>query len=370
MLTCCPQCETCFRITEDQLALAKGLVRCGHCQKVFNGRENITTAATKNSTDKPLANRPHKSDINDKKTISDKVAPTTQTGDEPLSSPSAHFELPLSYTQDELNSPTHEIPNSRHSSSSSEDSDKILNELADDWFLQDRDDRTAEPEQTLAQEKTEETYEYADISDGLAEEQGIEDIFSDMHHQLEQGIAELEKNKPDTGILFDDNDHSEKLNHKVQYQKEKTIRPSDEDEINQAIDSIFADSELPLYGEQDDEQEHRVEKEMLAAFGKNIHIDSSDNIQFEDDATSLANLAHPLEGELPSSMANIHEQDIPRRLRDSIAIAEPTTQCCPAGSTSIVPQYRDCQSIPPDPSLARAILPLCPLPHSHSARHR
>ncbi len=51
MFTCCPKCETCFRITEQQLAIAKGLVRCGHCQKVFNGSENLTENLPDNEPD-------------------------------------------------------------------------------------------------------------------------------------------------------------------------------------------------------------------------------------------------------------------------------------------------------------------------------
>lgn len=34
-VTRCPNCETSFRVTDDQLAVAKGAVRCGACLKVF-----------------------------------------------------------------------------------------------------------------------------------------------------------------------------------------------------------------------------------------------------------------------------------------------------------------------------------------------
>lgn len=36
MKTHCPQCETMFRVTEEQVDLANGYVRCGVCQHVFN----------------------------------------------------------------------------------------------------------------------------------------------------------------------------------------------------------------------------------------------------------------------------------------------------------------------------------------------
>lgn len=40
MYTRCPKCSTCFRVTERHLAIAKGKVRCGQCQLVFNAPEN------------------------------------------------------------------------------------------------------------------------------------------------------------------------------------------------------------------------------------------------------------------------------------------------------------------------------------------
>ncbi len=36
--TCCPYCQTRFRVTEQQLTLRLGMVRCGTCKKVFDGR--------------------------------------------------------------------------------------------------------------------------------------------------------------------------------------------------------------------------------------------------------------------------------------------------------------------------------------------
>jgi len=40
MYTRCPTCSTCFRVTDRHLAIAKGKVRCGQCQLVFNAPEN------------------------------------------------------------------------------------------------------------------------------------------------------------------------------------------------------------------------------------------------------------------------------------------------------------------------------------------
>jgi predicted Zn finger-like uncharacterized protein len=41
LFTRCPGCKTIFHVTEPQLALRGGQVRCGHCRTVFNGREEL-----------------------------------------------------------------------------------------------------------------------------------------------------------------------------------------------------------------------------------------------------------------------------------------------------------------------------------------
>jgi predicted Zn finger-like uncharacterized protein len=41
MLTRCPKCETTFQLNAAQLNARGGLVRCGHCRKVFNARWNL-----------------------------------------------------------------------------------------------------------------------------------------------------------------------------------------------------------------------------------------------------------------------------------------------------------------------------------------
>jgi len=40
MYTRCPTCSTCFRVTDRHLAIAKGKVRCGKCQLVFNAPDH------------------------------------------------------------------------------------------------------------------------------------------------------------------------------------------------------------------------------------------------------------------------------------------------------------------------------------------
>lgn len=44
--TQCPKCRTRFRVTDEQLGIAKGKVRCGHCMDVFNAVEHkVATGA-------------------------------------------------------------------------------------------------------------------------------------------------------------------------------------------------------------------------------------------------------------------------------------------------------------------------------------
>ncbi len=47
MYTCCPICKTNFNVTEAQLQVAQGKVRCGSCKNVFNARQHIHYAPSK-----------------------------------------------------------------------------------------------------------------------------------------------------------------------------------------------------------------------------------------------------------------------------------------------------------------------------------
>jgi len=50
MYTRCPTCSTCFRVTDRHLAIAKGKVRCGQCQLVFNALEHAIDDLPVNQT--------------------------------------------------------------------------------------------------------------------------------------------------------------------------------------------------------------------------------------------------------------------------------------------------------------------------------
>ncbi|EIF29625.1 Protein of unknown function (DUF3426) [Burkholderia sp. Ch1-1] len=57
LATRCPFCETVFRLQTEQLALRRGLVRCGHCQEVFDASSSLfdITEGGDFSTAKPVA---------------------------------------------------------------------------------------------------------------------------------------------------------------------------------------------------------------------------------------------------------------------------------------------------------------------------
>ncbi len=56
MQTHCPHCETQFRVTEEQLNIADGYVRCGVCEHVFNAFEVSNKASLEDDHQQPIIN--------------------------------------------------------------------------------------------------------------------------------------------------------------------------------------------------------------------------------------------------------------------------------------------------------------------------
>ncbi|MBK7792298.1 MAG: DUF3426 domain-containing protein [Betaproteobacteria bacterium] len=52
--TRCPGCKTIFRVTDQQLAVRGGQVRCGHCKNVFDGHAERISLAPKTVPDEPF----------------------------------------------------------------------------------------------------------------------------------------------------------------------------------------------------------------------------------------------------------------------------------------------------------------------------
>ena len=68
MKTRCPQCQTVFRVTPEQLKARAGKVRCGHCQTVFNALDSLL--------DTPAAPLPPSSDVPVAPTVAAESAPS------------------------------------------------------------------------------------------------------------------------------------------------------------------------------------------------------------------------------------------------------------------------------------------------------
>lgn len=51
LITRCPLCRTSFRVVPDQLRIASGLVRCGHCGEIFDGSAHLQGQPEPLSTD-------------------------------------------------------------------------------------------------------------------------------------------------------------------------------------------------------------------------------------------------------------------------------------------------------------------------------
>ncbi|MBC7183701.1 MAG: zinc-ribbon domain-containing protein, partial [Marinobacter sp.] len=51
--TQCPNCQTRFRVTDEQLGIAKGKVRCGNCMSIFNAIEHQVMPASGQPPRKP-----------------------------------------------------------------------------------------------------------------------------------------------------------------------------------------------------------------------------------------------------------------------------------------------------------------------------
>ncbi len=54
MFTHCPHCDTCFRVTTEQLKSAQGSVRCGRCFGTFNALDNLVDQSPKSETPAPI----------------------------------------------------------------------------------------------------------------------------------------------------------------------------------------------------------------------------------------------------------------------------------------------------------------------------
>jgi len=81
--TRCPECQTTFWVTPEQLKARAGMVRCGQCQKVFNAIDQLQEEAAVTATASPSGPPPP-----------DEIAPPPPTAEVPVTPESVDAEAP------------------------------------------------------------------------------------------------------------------------------------------------------------------------------------------------------------------------------------------------------------------------------------
>lgn len=126
MLTSCPECVTTFRVTQEQLGARRGMVRCGHCNAVFNAYDNLQAEIE---------------------------APTPPEGEAPLAEPGRIPEAPPAYPADvgESMPPQEEAYSQGASAYRNLDADTSATDEPPSWLTEAGDD-TVELETTALPE--------------------------------------------------------------------------------------------------------------------------------------------------------------------------------------------------------------------------
>ena len=348
MYTRCPACSTCFRVTDRHLAIAKGKVRCGQCQLVFNAPEHAiedlpTTPAAVNNTQAlkpdPIITptqtsvaeiSPPVPDDNEENIIEIKVAPDEETTNEeetlkqPLSEePVFESDATLIADADSTVNNEDEFEEIKHKSHSAtqeinnEIDDKLLNDDFDlDAAINDFTETTEEEnileeavkEQDIPENKKHDVFT-TDAYDATSAS-SVADIMNEMEGQLSLKIPEpnydeeYDANKEFDFLHLEDNtetNHSEKNSSKDNIIDEFTFIENDDDELNEDIneaeeentideDELFDQIDLSDFQDEDNNDENIVLE--APSFENNIgkHAKENDDsipFQLRDDIRSL-----------------------------------------------------------------------------------
>lgn len=84
MYTKCPECRAVFRVTTEQLLMADGLVRCGICDSVFNGKEHIEEDHDPNAVTEDRTQIESEQDVYNENNWSDESSENEQQDDDEL----------------------------------------------------------------------------------------------------------------------------------------------------------------------------------------------------------------------------------------------------------------------------------------------
>ena len=329
MYTQCPKCQTCFRIAEAHLKAAKGIVRCGSCQEVFNATAHLY------------------SNVPEEETSPTPASPTpTPEPQEPAPAVEDYQHIDLS--PDAINAERDNMPsqdpfmeslvgkNARYNNLDEMGDISIPGELEfSDSFINfsDQTQTTSSVDSTDAKQQTNTTNPYEDTANvrnpvTTIEQDGIDELYQVAEQQLDENKTDDDKLKKDIEDLLS---YAASLDQEPQVSDEPNKIQTRTDELAEEFDSI-SDDELDLNNEQ------------LKAFGENIsalpkvlspnenqlediHIEPLAINDIDEEISSLSITSSepdiaPNTDELPTSPEEEElpspEEDIPLALRHSL----------------------------------------------------
>ncbi|MDY6978567.1 MAG: DUF3426 domain-containing protein [Pseudomonadota bacterium] len=342
MLTCCPACRTCFRITEAQLAVAQGKVRCGKCKTVFNAKQHLQpipgqeTPAASTATSAPPAAAAEQSKQSEPSRApkSEKPAPTpdrdeaapagTPSEPKPSAAPESSSDQPATAEAESPRTPmtppeppvepepesepqTVEIP--------MPDLDEPQTDTPGESPADSQSVSEPEPEAPQAASDADSSrYRYNDFTDEVLSDKELDDILAEMDQQLSLGI-----DNPDT-----------ELPGSLAMPEEPP--PPKQDELGEAIDSLFDDLQREPSADEEPVSSAPETTEEAGTATTGSDEDAAVPTAFEEVSTDrdTGPREEPDQDEWtdttelsPTADAEPEPEPVPLRLRDSLAIEPP-----------------------------------------------
>lgn len=205
MYTCCPHCQTCFRITKAQLDVAQGKVRCGHCKEIFNGKEHLQESIAPEKSESPASDTPSAAVISSaptepesEKEISDSKGIDFDLFD--LSSiPDSDSEEEEWLEEDENLSDDYDEMESDDWLEDDEFEDDVTANLDDEDEFEEEEDELSPEEDILIEEPVMEEpgsrYQYVE-EEMPQSQQDLDQFIAEVNAQLEEAVEESNKLDP------------------------------------------------------------------------------------------------------------------------------------------------------------------------------
>jgi len=274
MLTCCPACQTCFRITDAQLAVAQGKVRCGKCKTVFNGRQHMQTSTSRKETPAPAepAKTPSPPPASKQQTAASKK-PDIDNLDLFAAGETAETDSDLEPTLDNIEAP----------------------QLPEEKSVTESDDAASR-------------YKFDDFTDEVEEQQDLDEILAEMNQQLSEGIDTPAPEPPEP----------------LDLPQTASTTPSTEserenDELGAAIDHLLDEIQSETHS---DELDLEAADQTAAEAGFEAMAEPVGE-QTEQSANEPDSDAVPQTADDTAAPAVAKKDRVPLRLRDSLNVAPP-----------------------------------------------